>query len=108
MFETAYREILTRAVTCCRPKLLLIDPFYMSTDTAPASFRTKVLSILPEYLRVVHRMAREFGATSVRTHERFARQLRYRPSDIFCGEPVHPNLSGHMIIAHGVLDALDW
>lgn len=35
-------------------------------------------------------------------------QLKHRPADIFCPEPVHPYLSGHLVIALGLLEVLGW
>ncbi|MCE5280282.1 MAG: SGNH/GDSL hydrolase family protein [Planctomycetaceae bacterium] len=108
VFETTYRDILTQARKHCNPRIVLIDPFYISADRWPASFRTSVLKALPKYIAVVHKMAREFKAASVRTHDLFQQQLRHRPADAFCPEPVHPTASGHLVIAHGVLKALGW
>lgn len=107
-YERLYRECLelTRGATSAR--LVLIDPFYISTQTDPSTREGEVLSRLPAYLEVVHRLAEEFGALSVRTHEAFQRQLQYRPKEAFCPEPVHPYLSGHVVIAHELLRALEW
>lgn len=107
-FERLYRECLelTRERTSAR--LILLDPFYISTDFDSGSFRSKVLSLLPEYLAVVEKLAREFGAVHVRTHERFQQLLRHHPPGRFCPEPVHPNLSGHLVIALALLEALGW
>jgi len=108
-FEQLYREILdlTRAETSAQ--IVLIDPFYISTDYKTGSFRTMVLKMLPEYLAVVEKLANEYQvAGHVKTHERFAEQLRYRPADVFCPEPVHPFLSGHIVIALALLEELGW
>lgn len=105
-YQTLYREILTRAAGETDANLILIDPFYIST--ADAGREAEVLRRLSGYLDVVHRLADEFGALSVRTHEAFQEQLRYRPASAFCPEPVHPNLSGHVVIAHALLKVLGW
>jgi lysophospholipase L1-like esterase len=105
-YETLYREILSRARQETAARLVLIDPFYISMATTGRE--AEVLRRLRDYLDVVHRLAEEFGATSVRTHEVFQEQLRYRPASDFCPEPVHPNLSGHVVIAHALLKALNW
>ena len=85
---------------------MLIDSFYLSTDTSPTSFRTEVLRLLPEYLRVVNDLSRKYGTLHVKTHEVFQRLLKTHEPDTFCPEPVHPNLTGHMVIADAVHDAL--
>jgi len=106
-FEEAYRTILTRTREI-GARIVLIDPFYLSTESDPSSGRSKVLATLPEYIDVVDKMTTEFSALHVETHKLFQKQLKYRHPDIFCGEPVHPYASGHLVIAHGLLNALGW
>jgi lysophospholipase L1-like esterase len=107
-YESLYRSILQDVREHTGARLVLIDPFYISTDTIERSLHSRVLELLPQYLEAVHRMAEEFGALSVRTHEEFQRQLRFRPPDAFCPEPVHPNVSGHLVITHALLRTLGW
>jgi lysophospholipase L1-like esterase len=107
VYETAYRGILQRTKEI-GARLILIDPFYISTEPGPDSFRKKVLDLLPEYLSVVEKLAKEFDALHVHTHQLFQEQLKYRPADYFCPEPVHPHTSGHLIIALGLLEVLGW
>ena len=108
VFEETYRRILLRGRKHCNPRMLLIDPFYISREEDTASFRATVLTEIKKYIAVTHKLASEFGALSVETHKLFAGQLKFYPADTFCPEPVHPNLSGHMVISHGVLKALGW
>jgi acyl-CoA thioesterase-1 len=105
-FEPLYREILQLAREKTSARLILIDPFYISTATDGR--QGEVLQRLPAYLEIVHRLTQEFDAISVRTHEAFQEQLRYRPASQFCPEPVHPNLAGHLVIAHTLLRQLGW
>jgi lysophospholipase L1-like esterase len=105
-FEPLYREILQLAREKTSARLILIDPFYISTTTDGR--QGEVLQRLPAYLEIVHRLAEEYDAISVRTHEAFQEQLRYRPASQFCPEPVHPNLAGHLVIAHTLLRQLGW
>lgn len=105
-YEALYREILSRARQETAARLILIDPFYISTATDGRE--GEVLKRLRGYLEVVHRLAGEFDAINVRTHEAFQEQLCYRPASDFCPEPVHPNASGHVVIAHALLSTLNW
>ncbi|MCC7517562.1 MAG: SGNH/GDSL hydrolase family protein [Verrucomicrobiae bacterium] len=107
-FEACYRKILERTRKATRARLILVDPFYISQDRSPDSWRGKILRMLPAYLRIVARLAREFRTLHVKTHEAFQRQLRWREADRYCPEPVHPNLSGHLVIAHEFLRAVGW
>jgi lysophospholipase L1-like esterase len=105
-YEALYREILSRARQETTARLVLIDPFYISTATEGRE--GEVLKRLGRYLEVVHRLAEEFDAIHVRTQAAFQEQLRYRPASYFCPEPVHPYLSGHVVIAHALLSKLNW
>lgn len=106
-FEADYRDIIERTRKAgARP--VLIDPFYISTDFDSGSFRSQVLRLLPDYLAVVQKLAREYETLHVKTHELFVEQLKYRVAEDFCPEPVHPYLSGHLVISHGLLAALNW
>ncbi|MBI3923430.1 MAG: SGNH/GDSL hydrolase family protein [Armatimonadetes bacterium] len=108
IYERLYREILQATREKTKAQIVLIDPFYLSTDPDPGSFRNQVLKLLPDYLQVVEKLSREFSTLHVRTQEKFMEQLRHRPADVLCPEPVHPYLSGHLVIALGLLEALGW
>ena len=107
VYETAYRSILQRTKDS-GAKLILIDPFFLSIEANTDSARKQVLNFLPEYLNIVEKLAGEFNAVHVRTHQLFQEQLQYRPADYFCPEPVHPYASGHLVIANGLLEKLNW
>jgi lysophospholipase L1-like esterase len=105
-FRAGYHDILSRTKEKLGARLLLITPFYISIDRSGQSGRSRVLEVLPEYLGIVEEMAQEFGAKLVRLQPVFEVQLQHRPAEEFCPEPVHPNRTGHMVIAHEVLRAL--
>jgi lysophospholipase L1-like esterase len=107
-YERLYREILEITREKTKARIVLIDPFYISTDTDTGSFRGRVLQLLPEYLSVVEKLSKQFDALHVKTHEKFVEQLKYRRAGGFCPEPVHPYLSGHGVIALGLLEVLGW
>lgn len=107
IFAEDYREILERTKSQ-RPKarIILVDPFYISTDKSPHSMRARILKDLDQYLSVVQGMSREFGTLRVRTHEAFQKLLKYHEPDLFCPEPVHPYTNGHLVIAESIYAAL--
>ena len=107
-YERLYRECISLTKERTTARLVLMEPFYISTDTETDSWRTKVLRALGEYRAIVRRLADEFGAIFVPLHDLFQEQLRYRPADMFCPEPVHPNSVGHLLIAHAWLKAMGW
>jgi len=107
LFEEAYDDILTRTrKKLPRVEILLIDPFYLSRDTSPTSFRKTVLDLLPKYIRVVEKMSRKHKTRRIKTHEMFQKLLKHHEPDLFCAEPVHPNAAGHLAIAEAVFAAL--
>jgi lysophospholipase L1-like esterase len=106
-FRNAYDDILARTVSKLpRCRILLIDPFYISLERSPNTWRRTVLDALPAYLRVVHSMSRRYKTRLVRTHAMFQKLLEHYEADTFCAEPVHPNLTGHLAIAEAVYGAL--
>lgn len=108
VFEQTYDEILRRtrqALPGCR--ILLIDPFYISIEKSPNTWRRKVLDALPAYIGTVRKMSLKYGARRVETHRMFQRLLTHRDADTFCPEPVHPNQVGHLAIAEAVYDAIN-
>jgi lysophospholipase L1-like esterase len=108
-FAEIYDEILTHARRETKARLVLVDPFYCSIDRHSGSFRSRVLRHLPKYLRTIERMAKKHRARHVRTHRLFQELLKHHPADHFCpDEPVHPNASGHLVIAHAWLKAVGW
>ena len=106
-YEAAYREILERtrrALPRCR--ILLVDPFYISQDTAPNCVRKQILDLLPDYLAIVEKLSRTFKTRHIQTHALFGRLLKYYEPDTFCAEPMHPNPTGHLVIAEAIYEAL--
>lgn len=107
LYREMYESILSRtrkALPKCR--ILLIDPFYVSTDAAPMSQRAQVLKLLPRYIETVHAMSRKYGTRLVQTHAMFQNLLKTYEADRFGSEPVHPYLVGHLAIAEAVYNAL--
>lgn len=105
--KDAYDEILartTKELPDC--KILLLEPFYMSRDNATKSFRTEVLEALPDYIAVTRQMSKKYNTGLIKTQELFQNVLKYYETDTICPEPVHPNATGHLIIAEAVYDAL--
>jgi lysophospholipase L1-like esterase len=106
LFRETYEAILKEATNDFAPQIVLLDPFYISTDTTGSSFRSQVLELIPEYIAVVHDLAGKYGTRLVKTHEVFQRHLVYREPDVFCPEPVHPYRSGHLVMAQALAQAL--
>jgi lysophospholipase L1-like esterase len=107
-FAELYDHILTRVKKEIKANIILVDPFYISNDDDPVSFRSLVLKGLPDYIKTVEKMAKKYKTRRVKLHEVFKTQLKYSPADRFCPEPVHPNPSGHLVMAYEWLKQMGW
>jgi len=80
----------------------------MWPEDQPGDLQQRTLSLLAEYRQIVRDLVKEFDTLHVRTHEIFQEQLRWRPLEEIGVEPVHPTPSGHLVIAHALLEVLGW
>ncbi len=106
-FAKRYEQIIERTLAVSKPDLVLVSPFYISRDFESDSFRSKVLAFLPEYIEVVEKTAKKFGTRYVPLQDIFQKHLQLREADVFCPEPVHPNRTGHMVIADAIMRAIE-
>ena len=105
-----YRSIFDELMASTRGALgdipiILITPFYISTEL-DHEFEGAVLRLIPEYIDIVREMSAKYDTLLLDLHEVFQEHLRYRPPATFCPEPVHPNHSGHVVIASTLMDFL--
>lgn len=107
VYRERYAPLLEQAAERCGARLVLLEPFYMITEREADAAQKVVLNLLPGYIQVVHELAEKFGARLVRLQDMFERHLRHRPFTAFCAEPVHPNRTGHMLIAWELLATLE-
>lgn len=106
LFRKTYEDILSRTYKVFpRCKILLLEPFFISADQTKGTFRCEMLSLLQDYIAVVHEMSHKYRTGLIHLHEIFQRLLRYHEADVFCPEPVHPNMTGHLVIAEAVYEA---
>ena len=85
--------------------VLLITPFYISTSLDD-EIEGAALGLMPEYIEIVEKMSARHGTLLLNLHDVFQQQLRYRPPSVFCPEPVHPNHTGHVVIANVLMEFL--
>ncbi len=87
-------------------QLLIISPFFLSRDTVKGSYRSRVLEHLSTYASIIKSLSETYGARYIAMHDIFQRQFDYHHPDVYCPEPVHPNQTGHTLIAESVYEAL--
>jgi len=106
IFAEIYEELmqLTQAELGC--PVVLITPLYISTDRSGQTFCSQVMDIIPRYIETVEKMSAKYEMRLVNLHEMFQEQLKHRDADTFCPEPVHPNHTGHLTMAHALFEAL--
>ncbi len=105
-----YRSIFDEILASTRRALgdipiVLITPFYISTDL-DHEFEGEVLRLIPSYIDIVREMSAKYDTLLLDLHEVFQEHLKYRAPATFCPEPVHPNHSGHVVIASALMEFL--
>ena len=103
-YESIYRSLLEQT----RPKLVgmvLMTPYFLE-----ANHSDPMRAQMDLYSGVVRRLAHDFDAIFVDVQAAFDRHLEHRPTQSLCGDRVHPNKTGHMVIARSFLTAIkfDW
>ena len=103
-YETTYRKLLEQIRQDLKG-LVLMTPYFIEPNRSdPMRER------MDAYGMVVERLAHEFDAVFVNVQTAFDLYLAHRPSQSLCDDRVHPNRTGHMIIAKSFLTAIqfDW
>ena len=105
-----YRENYDRILSSTRKALgdipiLLITPFYISMNLDDET-EGAVLRMIPEYIDTVETMSARYNTLLLNLHDIFQDHLKFRPARTFCPEPVHPNHTGHLVIANALMEFL--
>ena len=106
LFARIYDEILDWTKNELGCPVVLISPFYISTDREGDTFRSRALALLPQYIETVVKMSEKYDTKLLPLHDIFQEHLKFRDADTFCPEPVHPNHAGHMVIADALIRTL--
>ena len=104
-FREHYDWLLERVTSETKAKIVLIEPFFISLSSRDTE-RKVVLDLLPEYIATVHEMSAKYDTLLVKMHEVYQLQLTFRDAEHFCPEPIHPNRTGHIVMALELLGAL--
>lgn len=99
-FEQVYRGLLERTRSKLKG-LVLLSPFFTELNR-----KDPMRKLADQYGAIGRKLAGEFDAAYGDVQSAFDRHLKHRPTQSFCGDRVHPNLSGHMVIAETFLAAI--
>jgi lysophospholipase L1-like esterase len=99
-FESTMDELIDAAQPLLTG-LVLLTPYFIESNTDDP-MRAK----MDTYGNVVKKMADKHAAVLVDTQQAFDAFLAHRRSQELCGDRVHPNAVGHMILARAFLDAM--
>ncbi len=106
LFKSSYDQIMTSTRRALGEiPVLLITPFYISTNMDD-DVEGLMLRTIPEYISIVEEMSVKYDTLLLNLHNVFQEHLQYRPPSTFCPEPVHPNHTGHLVIANALMELL--
>ena len=78
-----------------------MTPFYLETNSDDPMRQQ-----MDAYSAVVQGLATEFDAIFVDVQAAFDTYLTERPTQTLCSDRVHPNQTGHLVIARAFFDAV--
>ena len=100
MYERVYRRLLTNLQPGIK-RLVLMSPFLIEVDLSDP-----MRSMMDLYGGVVSKMALEFDAVFVDVQKAFDSYLHFRTGASLSDDRVHPNQTGHTIIANAFLSSV--
>jgi lysophospholipase L1-like esterase len=99
-YESVYRGLLDQTRSKLKG-LVLMTPYFLETNRGDP-----MRAMMDEYGAITKKLAAEFDAVFVDLQAAFDHYLAHQPTQSLCGDRVHPNSVGHMIIARAFLDAV--
>lgn len=102
-YERNYRKILEQSVTSLQCGLILCEPFVLPHPADRIGWRDD----LDLKIRVVRKLAIEFGAIYVPFDGVFASACTRRPCEFWAPDGVHPSPAGHALMAQAWLRAVE-
>ncbi len=105
-YAKRYESLLAQAINLTGCSLLLLEPFYFAPPPGADECQHKVLELLPQYIAAVHNLAQQFGARLIRTHQIGQQIISHQGAEVLHGDPVHPSLTGHAVIAQATVSGL--
>ncbi len=99
-YELTYRQLLSQVKREFNSQLVLIEPFMFCNN-----LENKIFHDLRTYIRIVHRLTKEFNAVLVPLQNRIDEQIKQTPPEKWSEDSVHPYTWAHAWIARQWLEA---
>jgi lysophospholipase L1-like esterase len=102
-YQTTLRRLLRRAQEATDARLILLEPYMIQSDRSDPMRR-----LMDIYARTVDMLAAELSACLVHTQAAFDAALVHTSPSSWADDHIHPNSTGHAIIALAVLRAVEF
>lgn len=99
-FERTLEDLVRTTAPSVRG-LVLMTPYMIEPDR-----NDPMRTMMDSYGKIVRRIALDHGALLVDIQAEFDKAMAFIKPDQLSSDRIHPNLSGHMIIAHAFLTAV--
>ena len=103
---TQYEETLRSLIKLTQPQLkglVLMSPFYIE-----ANQQDPMRNMMDQYSQVARQIAQDQQSIFINVQKAFDQYLVHQPTQSLCGDRVHPNSTGHLIIAKAFLDGIGY
>lgn len=100
-----YDNLLKKTKEKLSCEIILMEPFYISINKKEG-WRGLIAKELTPYREAVRNLSKKYNTLLIKLQDIFDRQLKYRNSELFCPEPVHPNQTGHLLIANELFNLI--
>ena len=101
-----YEHTLVELIDRTQPRLhelVLMTPYFVEPNR-----KEPMREMMDQYGDVVRRLAKKYGTVLVDTQVTFDTVLKYLQPTALSSDRVHPNLTGHLILAHAFLQAIGY
>ena len=102
VYEKTLEELIMQTVPSVK-QLVLMTPFYLEPNTADPMRRR-----MDEYGEIVKTLAAKHGTLCVDTQAAFDDVLTHYYPATLAWDRIHPNQTGHMVLARAFLQAIDF
>ena len=103
-FATIFKKIIIDTKNILpETKVILIEPFYLTKGANPeGSYRNEMKTLVNEYIEAVKNISMIFDLEVVELNNAFNKVMKYKTSSVLSDDKIHPNGTGHLLIAEEI------